>query len=280
MREINVSRIKKTVEELCLKANFVLRKDILQALEIALKKETNSRARDILRTIIENARLAKANSLAICQDTGMVFVHLDLGQSVRLLGGSLHKAINDGVKEAYAKGYLRKSVVSDPFFRGNTKTNTPAIIVTDIVDGSRVRIDLSPKGFGSENKSGIKMLKPTASIEEMKDFIIDVVKEAGPDACPPFVLGVGIGGTFEAAAGLAKKALLNPIDRKNPDKRLAGLEKELLEEINSLGIGPMALGGKATALGVNILCHATHIAGFPVAVNMSCHATRSASKTL
>ncbi|MCX5679045.1 MAG: fumarate hydratase [Candidatus Omnitrophica bacterium] len=280
MREINVSRIKKAVEELCLKANFTLRKDILNALERALKKETNPRARSILKTIIENARLAKANSLAICQDTGMVFVHLDIGQNVRLFGGSLRKAITDGVKEAYARGCLRKSVVGNPLFRENTKTNTPAIIVTDIVDGNKVKIDLAPKGFGSENKSMIKMFKPTASADEIKDFIIDVVKGAGPDACPPFVLGVGIGGTFEVAAGLAKKALIRPIDRKNPDKRLARLEKELLEEMNSLGMGPMALGGKATALGVNILSYATHIAGLPVAVNMSCHATRSASKTL
>lgn len=280
MKEINVSQIKKAVEELCLEANFALRRDILRALENALRRETSPRARGILRTIIENAHLARANSLAICQDTGMVFVHLDIGQSVRLIGGNLRKAVNDGVKEAYARGYLRKSVVGDPLFRENTKTNTPAVIVTEIVDGSKVKIDLSPKGFGSENKSRIKMLKPTAPIEEMKDFIIDVVKEAGADACPPFVLGVGIGGTFEAAAGLAKKALLRPIDRKNPDKRLARLEKELLKEINSLGMGPMALGGKTTALGVNILSYATHIAGFPVAVNVSCHATRSASKTL
>lgn len=280
MRKINVSRIKKAVEELCLRANFVLRKDILKAIESALKRETSPRAKGILKTIIENARLAKANSLAICQDTGMVFVHLDIGQDVGLSGGSLHKAINDGVKEAYAKGCLRKSVVGNPLFRENTKTNTPAVIATDIVDGSRIKIDLAPKGFGSENKSGMKMFKPTASAGEIKDFIVDVVKAAGPDACPPFVLGVGIGGTFETAAGLAKKALLKPIDRKNPDKRLAKLEKELLEEINSLGMGPMALGGKTTALGVNILSFPTHIAGLPVAVNMSCHATRSASRTL
>lgn len=280
MREISVSRIKKAVKELCLKANFELRKDIFRALEKALRKETSPRAKGVLRTIIENARLAKARSIAICQDTGMVFVHLDIGQNVKLVGGNLYKAVNNGVKEAYVKGCLRKSVVSHPLFRENTRTNTPAIIAVDIVDGNKVKIDLAPKGFGSENKSRIKMFKPTASVGEIKDFIIDVVKGAGPDACPPFVLGIGMGGTFEAAAGLAKKALLNPIDSRNPDKRLAGLEKELLKEINSLGMGPMALGGKTTALGVNILGHATHIAGFPVAVNMSCHATRSASKTL
>lgn len=280
MREINVSRIRSAVEDLCLKANFELRRDILDALRSALKRETNYRAKGILKTLIENAHIARTNSIAICQDTGMVLVYLEIGQDVRLTGGNLSKAINDGVREAYVKGCLRKSVVSDHFSRANTKTNTPAVIVTEIVDGDKIRIAVSPKGFGSENKSRIKMLKPTASAEEMKVFIIDVVKEAGPDACPPFVLGVGIGGTFETASGLAKRALLKPIDRVNPNKRLAKLERELTKEINSLGMGPMALGGKTTVLGVNILEYPTHIAGFPVAVNVSCHATRSAFKTL
>ncbi len=280
MREINVSRIRSAVEDLCLKANFELRRDILDALRSALKRETNYRAKGILKTLIENAHIARTNSIAICQDTGMVLVYLEIGQDVRLTGGNLSKAINDGVREAYVKGCLRKSVVSDHFSRANTKTNTPAVIVTEIVDGDKIRIAVSPKGFGSENKSRIKMLKPTASAEEMKVFIIDVVKEAGPDACPPFVLGVGIGGTFETASGLAKRALLKPIDRVNPNKRLAKLERELTKEINSLGMGPMALGGKTTVLGVNILEYPTHIAGFPVAVNVSCHAMRSAFKTL
>ena len=280
MRVIKVSLVKEAVEELCLKANFELRPDVLKGLKRALASETNPRAKGILKSIVENARLAKADSLAICQDTGMVFVHLEIGQDVRLTGGSLRKAIDDGVKSAYAKGYLRKSVVGDCIIRRNTKTNTPAHIVTEIVDGNRVKIDVSPKGFGSENKSRIRMLKPTASIREIKDFIIDVVREAGPGACPPFVIGVGIGGTFDVAAGLAKRSLLRPIDKVNPDRHLGRLEKELLIEINSLGMGPMALGGKTTALGVNMLGHATHIAGLPVAVNMSCHATRSASRTL
>ncbi len=280
MRTINISKIRDAVEELCLKANFELRPDIMKALRTALKRETNPRAKGILRALIENAILAKKKKLAICQDTGMVFVHLDIGQDVRLTGGSLHKAINDGVKSAYIKGFLRKSVVGDHLYRINTGTNTPAIIVTDIVDGGKVKIEVSPKGFGSENKSKIRMLKPTASMEEMKDFVKDVVREAGADACPPFVLGIGIGGTFDRAAALAKTALLRPIDRKSPDKHLARLEKELMDEINSLGMGPMALGGKTTVLGVNINGYPTHIAGFPVAVNVSCHATRSASKTL
>lgn len=280
MRIINVSKIRQAVEELCLKANYELRPDIMKALKSALKKETGARARSIFKTLIENAILAKRNRLAICQDTGMVFVHLDIGQDVKLTGGNLEKAVNDGVKSAYDKGFLRKSIVGDHVFRVNTGTNTPAIIVTDIVDGSRVKVDVSPKGFGSENKSRIRMLKPTASMEEAKDFIKDVVRQAGPDACPPLVLGVGIGGTFDRAAALAKKALLRPIDRKNPDRHLAKLERELVEEINSLGIGPMALGGRTTVLGVNVNAYPTHIAGFPVAVNVSCHATRSASRTL
>ena len=280
MKKVNVAKIRDAVEALCLKANFELRRDVLKALQAALKKEKSSRAKGILRTLIENAHLARTKRIAICQDTGMVFVHLDIGQSVTLVGGSLRKAVNDGVKAAYQKGYLRKSVVSDHLFRENTGTNTPAIIVTDIVDGDKIKIDVSPKGFGSENKSKIKMFKPTASAVDIKDFIRSVVVEAGPDACPPFILGIGIGGTFETAAGLAKRALLRPIDRRNPNKHLAKFEKELIEEINSLGMGPMALGGKTTVLGINILDYPTHIAGLPVAVNMSCHATRSASKII
>ncbi len=280
MREINVARIRDAVSELCLKANFVLRKDIHKALRDGVRREANQRARLILMSIIENAKIAKAKRLAICQDTGMVYVHLDIGQQVALVGGSLRKAVDEGVKEAYAKGYLRKSVVADPFIRENTRTNEPAILVTDIVDGDKVAIEVSPKGFGSENKSRIKMFKPTASIGEIKAFIIDVVKLAGPDACPPLVLGIGIGGTFETAAALAKKALLRPVDRRNPRRHIAKLEKELVKEINALGIGPMGLGGKTTVLGVNIIEHPVHIAGLSVAVNVSCHATRSAARTI
>lgn len=280
MRIVNVLKVKDAVEELCLKANFELRPDILRALESALRKETSERAKGILSSLIENARLAKAEKLAICQDTGMVFVHLDIGQDVRLVGGSLQMAINAGVEDAYKKGYLRKSVVSDHHNRVNTKTNTPAVIVTDIVAGSKIKIEVSPKGFGSENKSQIKMFKPTASFDEIKTFVRNVVLQAGPDACPPFILGIGIGGTFETAAGLAKRALLRPIDKRNADKYAAKLEKELIREINALGMGPMALGGKTTVLGINILDYPTHIAGLPVAVNVSCHATRSATKTI
>jgi fumarate hydratase subunit alpha len=280
MREINVAKIKDAVNELCLKANFELRKDILSALKAAVKKESDERSRSILRSILENAKIARSKRIAICQDTGMVYVHLDIGQQVSFVGGSLRKAVDEGVKEAYAKGYLRKSVVADPFIRENTKTNGPAILVIDIIDGDRVSIEVSPKGFGSENKSRIKMFNPTASMDDIKAFVIDVAKQAGPGACPPLVLGVGIGGTFETAAGLAKKALLRPIDKANPKRHIARLERELVKEMNALGVGPMGLGGKTTVLGVNIIEHPVHIAGRSGAVNVSCHATRSAARTI
>ena len=280
MREIDVSKIKDTVRDLCLKANFELRPDVLKAIKSALKKEKNGRAISILRSIIDNAAFAKKKKLAICQDTGMAVVHIDIGQDVAFTGGSLKNAVNEGVKEAYIKGYLRKSVVDDPMLRNNTNTNTPCIIVTDVVDGDKVRIDVSPKGFGSENKSKIKMLRPTASIDEIKEFVADVVKVAGPDACPPLFLGIGIGGTMETAALSAKKALFLPFDGHNKKKHFRKLERELMKDINSLGIGPMGLGGRTTVFGINIVEHPTHIAGLPIAVNVSCHATRSASKIL
>lgn len=280
MRKIDVSKIKEVVKELCLKANFELRGDILKALEAASKRETDQRAKGIIESIIENARLAKKNRIAICQDTGLVVVHLEIGQDVRLAGGGLAEAVNKGVEEAYREGYLRKSAVDHPILRNNTKTNTPAVIFTDIVDGDKVNIVVSPKGFGSENKSMIKMFRPTASMEEVKEFIVDVAKKAGPDACPPLVVGVGMGGTFEKCAYLGKKALLRSIDEPNPDKDFRKLEQELLKDINSSGIGPMGLGGKTTALGVNILGASTHIAALPVAVNISCHATRSAGRVI
>ncbi len=280
MREINVSKIKETVRDLCLKANFELRKDVLNALKASLLKEKNARAKNIIRSIIENAKLAANKRIAICQDTGIVVIHLEIGQNVALTGGELKRAIDDGVEEAYRKGYLRKSVVSDALRRKNSNTNTPAVIYMDIVKGDNVKISVSPKGFGSENKSMIRMLRPTDSIEDIKKFVIDVVKKAGPDACPPLVLGIGLGGTFERCAYMAKKALLRPIDKRNPKKHIRKLERELMRDINSLGLGPMGLGGKTTVLGVNILESHTHIAGLPVAVNVSCHATRSAETIL
>ena len=280
MREIDVSKIRQTVRDLCLKANFELRKDVLKALKASLPKEKSARAKNIIRSIIENAKLAREKRIAICQDTGIVVVHIEIGQNVMLVGGELKRAIDDGVEEAYHSGCLRKSVVSDALIRKNTGTNTPAIIYMDIVGGDNVKISVSPKGFGSENKSMIRMFRPADSTEDIKKFVIDVVKSAGPDACPPLVLGIGLGGTFEKAAHLAKRALFRPIDKRNPKRHLSKLERELIRDINSLGIGPMGLGGKTTVLGVNILESHTHIAGLPVAVNVSCHATRSAETVL
>ncbi|MDD5423403.1 MAG: fumarate hydratase [Candidatus Omnitrophota bacterium] len=280
MREVNVSKIKDTVRELCLKANFDLRKDVLKALKDSLRKEKDARARGILKSVIENAKLAKTKRIAICQDTGMAVVHMEIGQDVFLAGGDLKKAVDEGVRDAYSKGYLRKSVVGDPILRENAGTNTPSVLHTEIVEGDRIRISVSPKGFGSENKSRIMMFRPTDSVEDIKRFVVDVVKDAGPAACPPFVLGIGIGGTFEGAALLAKKALLRPIGEKNPARHIARIEKDLVNSINALGMGPMGLGGGTTVLGVNILEAPTHIAGLPVAVNVSCHATRSAGAVI
>lgn len=279
MRKIPVKKIREAVRELCLKANFELRPDILRALKNACRKE-RGRARRTLQLLIENAAIARRERLAICQDTGMVFVHLAIGQDVRLTGGPLDRAVHDGVRAAYREGHLRKSVVEDPIRRVNTGTNAPCVIATDIVPGDRVTVTVVPKGFGSENKSRLTMLKPTADIAEVKAYVLDTVRAAGAEACPPLVLGIGIGGTFDMAAGLAKKALLHSITRRNPSRHLARLEDELLRACNALGIGPMGLGGRTTALGVNIVEYPTHIAGLPVAVNVSCHATRGASRTL
>jgi len=279
MRKINVTKIKKAVSQLCIKANVELRPDVLTALKKALKKETGRPAR-LIRSIIENAKIAKKDKLAICQDTGVVEVFLELGQEVQLTGGSLTQAIDAGVADGYKKGFFRKSVVGDPFIRKNTNTNTPSVIYTNITPGKKVKITAVPKGFGSENKSAIKMFLPTAGEKEIEDYIIDIVKSAGPEACPPFVLGIGIGGTMDKAAALSKEALLESINKNNPARHIAALEKRILKRINALKIGPMGLGGKTTALGVNMRVFPTHIAGLPVAVTMSCHATRGASTIL
>lgn len=279
MREINAAKIRGVVTDLCLKANFELRPDILRALKFALKKETLSGARSILKDIIENARLAKSKHIAICQDTGIVSIYLEIGNDV-VIKGDLEEALHKGVEDAYKKGYLRKSVVSDPLLRKNTNTNAPCIYSIEMVKGQGLKITVSPKGFGSENKSAVKMLRPTAGEKEIIDFVLDVVRNAGPDACPPLILGIGIGGTFDHAAHLAKKALLRPIEEKNHKRHFRMLERDLLKAVNALGFGPMGLGGKTTVLGINIEEYPTHIAGLPVAVSVSCHATRSAGKTL
>lgn len=280
MRTIDVSKIKEAVAELCLKANFELRKDVLGALKAALKRETAAGPRRILKEIIENARIAAKKRLAICQDTALVTVYVEMGSSVVLTGGDLVTAVNKGVEEAYRKGYLRKSVVGDPIVRKNTNTNTPCVIHVDIVEGEKVRIIVSPKGFGSENKSGIKMMRPTDTEKEIIDFVKEVVGKAGPDACPPYVLGIGIGGTFDHAAYMSKKALLRGLGSKHAKKHFRALERDILKAVNALGIGPMGLGGKTTALAVNIEEFPTHIAGLPVAVSVSCHATRSAERVI
>jgi len=279
MRKISTSKIRTAVKALCLKANTELRQDVVRALQRALRKE-KGRPKRIIRAILENAKIAKRDKLAICQDTGMVEVFLEIGRGVKLTGKDLKKNVNEGVKDAYQKGYFRKSIVKDPLLRKNTKTNTPAVISTEIAEGERVKIAVMPKGFGSENKSALKMLLPTADIKDVEGFVIEVVKAAGPSACPPFVVGVGMGGTMDKAALLSKEALLRPIDKKNPKPHLQKLERRLLEKINKTRIGALGFGGATTALGVNVSSYATHIAGMPVAVTISCHATRGASTTL
>jgi len=274
MREIHINKIQEAVENLCIEANYNLSKDVVYSLDKAKREETWNLAEDILDKIIINAEIAKNERMPICQDTGMACVFIEIGQDVHIVGGNLEDSINEGVRRGYEKGYLRKSVVKDPIDRVNTKDNTPAIIYYDIVPGDKLKITVAPKGFGSENMSQIKMLKPSDGIEGVKDFIIKVVKEAGPNPCPPMIVGVGIGGTFEKAAYLSKKALIRPIDSKNESKFYADLEDELLIKMNELGIGPQGFGGKTTALGINIETFPTHIAGLPVAVNISCHATR------
>jgi fumarate hydratase subunit alpha len=253
-----------------------LRTDIRNAIKDALKKEKNANAKRALRLLLENASIALCDRIPICQDTGLTVVFIEIGQELQIIGDSLEDAVNKGVREGYKKAYLRKSVVRSPIIRENTNTNTPAILHTKIVPGDLVKIWVMPKGFGSENKSSIRMLNPTDGERGIIEFAVDAVRRAGPEACPPYVLGIGIGGTFDYAAFLAKKALLRRIDKKNPDKHLASLERKILNRVNNLGIGPMGFGGRCTALGVSILSWATHIAGLPVAVNINCHATRSA----
>ena len=275
MRVISAGRIQEVVSGLCLRANHVLRPDVLAGLKSACAAEKNERARNILGAVIKNASLAKSKKLAICQDTGFPAVFLEVGQDVRIKGG-LKNAVIKGVEAGYKKGDLRKSVIRDPLARGSSSYRA-AIIHTEIVQGSRLKITVMPKGFGCENKSQLKMFLPTAGSGEIKKFIVDAVRSAGPDACPPYVVGVGIGGTADYACLLAKKALLKKCAGALALKSASRMEQELLRAINGLNIGPMGLGGKTTCLGVNIVTYPTHIAGLPVAVNISCHALRSAS---
>lgn len=275
MKIISAEKIKDTVSDLCIEANLILRRDILGALKQAYHLEINKRAKEILNAIIKNAAIAKKEKLAICQDTGLPCVFVEVGEDLKI-EGDLKKAINKGVESGYKKAYLRNSIVQDPLSR--TKPGyCPPIIHIDMVKGDKLKLTVLPKGFGCENKTQLKMFKPTASIAEIKKFIIETVKAAGPDACPPYVVGVGIGGTADYACFLAKKALLRKLNAKRYTL-YAKLESDLLREINKLNIGPMGLGGKTTALAVNIETYPTHIAGLPVSVNISCHALRSATK--
>jgi fumarate hydratase subunit alpha len=280
MREINVSEITKTIKKLCIDANYYLPDEVKNGLIKSKEKETWDIAKGVLDKILINADIASTERMPMCQDTGMTCVFIEIGQDVHIVGGSLEEAINSGVAAGYEEGYLRKSVVKDPISRVNTKDNTPAVIYYDIVSGDKFKITVAPKGFGSENMSQIKMLKPSDGLKGVKEFILKVVKEAGPNPCPPIVVGVGIGGTFDKAANLAKKAAVREIDKSNSDPYYEDLEKELTEEINKLGIGPQGFGGKTTALAVNIETYPTHIAGLPVAVNINCHAARHAKAEL
>lgn len=274
MREIQTSEITDRVAEICQEANFDLGADVLQALEEAMERETLSIARYVLGQIKENASIANAERVPMCQDCGVAVFFVELGQDVHIVGGDINDAINEGVRRGYREGYLRKSIVASPLKRVNAGDNTPAVIHFQIVPGDRLKIVFAPKGAGSENMSALRMLKPADGIAEIKRFVLDCVEAAGPNPCPPVIVGVGIGGTFEKAAIMAKKVLMRPIGQSNPDSGVSSLERELLREINSLGIGPAGFGGSTTALAVNIETYPCHIGSLPVAVNINCHAAR------
>ena len=281
IRRIKADEITAAVKKLFMDCNYFIGNDIINALESACENEQSPVGKSVLSQIIENDKIAAKEEIPLCQDTGMAVLFVEYGDKVVIEDGSFDEAVNEGVRQAYSDGCLRKSVVSDPVFdRVNTRDNTPAIIHTKIVSGNTIKITAGGKGFGSENMSAIKMLTPSYGVEGVKQFILDTVFNAGPNPCPPIVVGVGIGGTFERAAQLAKKATFRPIDTKNEDERYAALEDELLSEINKMGFGPAGLGGNTTAIGVNIETSPTHIAGMPVAVNICCHAARHACTTI
>lgn len=280
MRRINVETITQNIKEMCIEANHFLSPDMKKVFDEAAASEESPLGRQILGQLEENLCIAGEEMIPICQDTGMAVVFIKVGQDVHLIGGSLTDAINEGVRQGYVDGYLRKSVVKDPIYRENTKDNTPAIIHYEIVEGEQVEITVAPKGFGSENMSRVFMLKPADGIEGVKDAILTAVRDAGPNACPPMVVGVGIGGTFEKCAEMAKHALTRNLEEESSVEYVRDLEKEMLEKINGLGIGPGGLGGSTTALAVNINTYATHIAGLPVAVNICCHVNRHVVREL
>jgi fumarate hydratase subunit alpha len=281
MNKIKSTKIKDKVKELFLKANYHINQDLMKLLQQAQRKETSPIGKYVLNMIIKNNKIASSEEIAICQDTGLAVIFVEVGQEVRLIDGDFTEAINQGVKEAYQEGYLRKSVVDDPVFeRKNTKTNTPAVIYTDIVPGDKIKLLVIPKGFGSENMSTIAMLKPADGEKGIIDFVVETVKKAGPNPCPPTIIGVGIGGTIDKAMVIAKKAIIRKIGQSNKNSKYASLEKEILTKINNLGIGPAGLGGNITSLAVHIDYLPTHIAGLPVAVNVCCHAARHAEGIL
>lgn len=280
MREVSTDEITKNIKEMCIEANYILSDDVKNKIINSAAVENSEIGKKILNQLEENMEIAEREQIPICQDTGMAVVFIKVGQEVHITGGNLEDAINQGVREGYTEGYLRKSVVKDPLIRENTKDNTPAIIHYEIIPGDKVEITVAPKGFGSENMSRVCMLKPADGIEGVKNAVIETVKLAGPNACPPVVVGVGIGGTFEKCALLAKKALTRDINSESSIEYVAELENELLDEINNLNIGPGGLGGKITALGVNIETYPTHIAGLPVAINMCCHVNRHKKRIL
>ena len=280
MRTIDVSLVTDTIKDMCIEANHFLSEDMKNALDKAKDTEKSPLGCQILGQLQENLKIAGEDMIPICQDTGMAVLFVEIGQDVHFEGGNLEEAINEGVRRGYVDGYLRKSVVKDPIYRDNTKDNTPAVIHYEMVPGDKVKLTMAPKGFGSENMSKVYMLKPADGIEGVKNAILTAVKEAGPNACPPMVLGVGIGGTFEKCALLAKKALTRPVDQRSDIPYVKELEEEMLEKINKSGIGPGGLGGTTTALAVNINTYPTHIAGLPVAINICCHVNRHSVRVL
>ena len=280
IREINVDKLTENISSMCIEANHILSEDMKCRLKEAVEKEESQLGKKILNQLQENLKIAKEDQIPICQDTGMTVVFLEVGQDVHFTGGSVEDAVNEGVRQGYVNGYLRKSVVKDPLIRENTKDNTPAVIHYSTVPGDQVKITVAPKGFGSENMSRIFMLKPADGMDGVKNAVITAVREAGPNVCPPMVVGVGIGGTFEKCALLAKQALLRNVKEHSSIPYVKEMEEELLEKINGLGIGPGGLGGRVTALAVNINTYPTHIAGLPVAVNICCHVNRHVVRTI
>jgi len=277
VREVDVRSIEDGVAGMCMETNILASDDLIEALKKGMAEEEPGTAREIFRVLLENLEVARNENLPICQDTGMTVVFLDVGQDVHLAGGDVSEAVNEGVRRGYRQGYLRKSVVADPLKRINTGDNTPAVIHFRIVPGDKVRVTVVPKGFGSENMSAIRMLKPTEGYEGIKRFVIDAIKNAGANPCPPIVVGIGVGGTFEKAALMSKEALTRPLGKPSEDENTRRMENDLLQEINKLGIGPQGLGGRVTALSVAINTYPTHIAGLPVALNICCHVYRHAS---